>query len=503
MGVIFMKIFQTAMIQFLQKKNQKLSSCFEKKYSMKRIYITAILIGVLMPYACLAQVTGSNAGRGNNNERGQKTARQSSSIPQHPITPLVDHHAHIWSANARAVTLVPTLPVIELPEELARLLRDKERYNGKETNASALADLYTKDALVLNPGSPAWLHGERAMNYVTNSIVIDRLMPTAFQADGSTGFIAGYEASTRGTSLEYVSNFLYAVKKDSDGKWRISAESFTFDGPPAAKEFSARQLIQELDVAGTERGVVLSVAYWFGSRMAPNVADEYSKVQAENDWAADQVSRYPQRLIGFCSFNPLKDYALKELDRCAKSGVFKGLKIHFGMSQVDLKNPDHVRRVQQVFAGANRHRLPIVVHARTNFTTYGREHAEIFVNQILPAAPDVTVQIAHLWGGEAYSEPALTVFADAVSRNHPATKNLYFDVTQMELVLRNQDETVRKKVVSLIRQIGLRRILYGADRPRNSNAASREAWVIFQATFPLTMGELRAIAGNVAPYLRR
>lgn len=415
-------------------------------------------------------------------------------------TPLVDHHTHISSVNASALNVEPLLPAVELPAELDRLLRDKERWGGREKDPLALADLYTKDALVLNPEAPSWLRGERAVNYVIRSTVINRLLPTAYEVNGLAGHIAGYEVIGQGSATEYASNFFYGLRKGPDGKWRIATEIFTLTGPAVPKAITAEQLIRDLDAAGIKRAVVLSNAYWFGSRISPGLQDEYAKVRAENDWAADQVARYPERLVGFCSVNPLKDYALQEIDRCASNRIFKGLKLHFGMSQVDLKNPEHVQKVRQVFAAANKHRLPIIVHVRAD-RTYGREHAEVLLNRILPTAPDITVQIAHLWGGEAFSESALTVYADAVSAKQPATKNLYFDLTELELVLRGQEESL-KKVAALMRRIGLRRVLWGSDGPRFGDAPSSEAWKAFRAALPLTQSEFKTIAGNVAPYLR-
>ena len=80
---------------------------------------------------------------------------------------------------------------------------------------------------------------------------------------------------------------------------------------------SAAELVQYLDEAGIKRAVVLSTAYSFSNptRKVPNDAE---LVRADNDWTAEQVARYPDRLIGFCGINPLKDYALGELARCAK-----------------------------------------------------------------------------------------------------------------------------------------------------------------------------------------
>ena len=54
--------------------------------------------------------------------------------------------------------------------------------------------------------------------------------------------------------------------------------------------------------------MVLSTAYSF-SNPARKVQNDYDFVRADNDWTAEQVARYPERLIGFCGLNPLKDYA--------------------------------------------------------------------------------------------------------------------------------------------------------------------------------------------------
>jgi predicted TIM-barrel fold metal-dependent hydrolase len=218
--------------------------------------------------------------------------------------------------------------------------------------------------------------------------------------------------------------------------------------------------------------LVLSDAYWFDSPKNQPVADAYAKMRAENEWTAREIARFPDRLVAFCSFNPLAEYALAEVDRCASDSRFRGLKLHFGMSVVDLKNPEHVEKVRRVFEAANRRRLPIIVHVRAD-QTYGREHAEILLSQLLPAAPVIPVPIAHLWGGEAFSDSALAVYADAVSAGRPATKNLYFDVAESVLVAGASEETLRT-IAQRIRQIGPRRILYGTDGPVPEALSPRE-----------------------------
>src|SRR5206468_8526413 len=135
---------------------------------------------------------------------------------------------------------------------------------------------------------------------------------------------------------------------------------------------TAEQLIAELDAAGIKHGVVLSVAYWFGNP-AIKVENEYAKVRDENDWVGLQTAKYPDRLVAFCSFNPLRDYALEELDRCSKNPNIKGLKLHFGNSRVDVLDSQHVEKIREVFRMANERRLPIVVHLWAG-PEYGPNH---------------------------------------------------------------------------------------------------------------------------------
>ena len=39
-------------------------------------------------------------------------------------------------------------------------------------------------------------------------------------------------------------------------------------------------------------------------------------VRAENDFVAEEVAKFPDRLMGFCGVNPLYPGATEELDRC-------------------------------------------------------------------------------------------------------------------------------------------------------------------------------------------
>jgi len=266
----------------------------------------------------------------------------------------------------------------------------------------------------------------------------------------------------------------------------------------------ADDLIPLLDSAGIRRAVVLSVAYMYGSPRR-TVENEYAKVRAENDWTAAQAARYPDRLIAFCGFNPLKDYALEELARCAADRRFgRGIKLHFGNSDVQLDEPAHVERLRQVFRAANEHGMAIVVHMRASISRkrpYGATQARIFLEQLLPLAADVPVQIAHLAGtGPGYDDPpadsAMAVLADAVRGNRYA-RRLWFDVAGV--VDAGISPMHAALVARRIRQVGVERVLYGSDGAVGENLRPRQSWAAFRG-LSLTDDEIARIADNVAPY---
>ena len=270
---------------------------------------------------------------------------------------------------------------------------------------------------------------------------------------------------------------------------------------------TARDVAALLDSAGIRRAALLSVAYMYGSP-SRTVEDEYAKVRAENDWTGAQAAQYPERFRALCSFNPLKDYALDELARCAKDPNLRhGIKLHIGNSDVQLDDSVHLEQMRRVFRAANEHRMAIVVHLRASISRrrpYGAAQARVFLEQLLPLAPDVTVQVAHLAGtGPGYDDPpsdsAMAALAEAVERRDPRTRQLWFDVATSA----NADIAPANAalIAKRIRQVGVARILYGSDAALGGNLRPRESWAAFRRV-PLTAQEFGRIASNVAPYLR-
>ncbi|HEX9982926.1 MAG TPA: amidohydrolase family protein [Thermoanaerobaculia bacterium] len=262
-------------------------------------------------------------------------------------------------------------------------------------------------------------------------------------------------------------------------------------------------LVKELDAARMERAVVLSVGYSFADERK-GLTDPDRLTREENDWTSAEVTKNAPRLIGFCSANPLRPVALEELERCLGLPNMVGIKLHFGNAGVTLRDAVHLARMQQVFALAQRLRAPVLVHMRARGgTNYGAEDAQLFLDQIVPKAPDIEIVVAHLGAsGPGYSpqhDEVMAVFANAAERKDRRVNNLYFDVSS------NVTEEITAAdaalVVQRMRQVGLGRVLYGSDLSVPGGTIAR-GWEIFRTKLPLTSAELQQIVNNRTRFAR-
>jgi predicted TIM-barrel fold metal-dependent hydrolase len=262
-------------------------------------------------------------------------------------------------------------------------------------------------------------------------------------------------------------------------------------------------LVRELDAAGIERAVVLSVGYSFADERKA-LTDPDRLTREENDWTSAEVVRNAPRLIGFCSANPLRPVALEELERCLGLPGMTGIKVHLGNAGITLRDPAHLARMQELFMLAQRRRAPVLIHMRARGgTNYGAEDAHLLLDKIVPVAPDIEIVVAHLGSsGPGYSpqhDEVMAVFGAAVERKDPRMAHLYFDVSS------NVTEEITPADAALvaqrIREVGPKRILYGSDLSPPGGSIGR-GWEIFRTKIPLTAAELQQIANNRTRFAR-
>ena len=277
---------------------------------------------------------------------------------------------------------------------------------------------------------------------------------------------------------------------------------------------SAHELILALDKAHVQRAAALSSAYFLGA-LSIHVANEAAEVDRENAWTAAQAALYPHRLFAFCSVNPLKPYAAAAIRHCAALGIH-GLKLHLANSRFDFDNPGNIRALAAVFHQANQQHMAILIHLRSG-ARWSAQPIGIFFRQVLPQAPDVTIQIAHLtgWGGyDRATDASASALADLCAANPAPCRNLYFDIAMVILppsfltaapgsdqrFLADQQRDfpdAPQRLAANLRRFGLHRILFATDWPDATPDKYRDA---LRAQLALSPAEINQIFENAAPY---
>ena len=114
----------------------------------------------------------------------------------------------------------PAMPSIELPPQLARVLRDYETaWQAKD--AAGLAALFAEDGFVLSNGKPA-VRGRAAIReaYKSGGGPL-ALRAFAYSTDGNTGYIIGGYGGAKDKPDD--GKFILALRRVG-GKWLIAAD---------------------------------------------------------------------------------------------------------------------------------------------------------------------------------------------------------------------------------------------------------------------------------------
>lgn len=115
----------------------------------------------------------------------------------------------------------PPLPSVTLPPELDRVLRDYER-QWSARSAQGLADLFTEDGFVLQPGKPP-VRGRAAIRraYEGSGGPL-ALRALAYATSDTVGYIVGAFGGAVGAAD--AGKFILLVRRAPGGPWRIAAD---------------------------------------------------------------------------------------------------------------------------------------------------------------------------------------------------------------------------------------------------------------------------------------
>lgn len=280
-------------------------------------------------------------------------------------------------------------------------------------------------------------------------------------------------------------------------------ERFGKCDPAFTAPLKVEDLLTALDEAGIGRAVVMSSGYLPESSMLdPLRPDADELMRAANDWTAGLARRYPRRMSAFVAVDPTRATALPEIARWRGDPSVTGIKLHLTASGTDLRKEADLAALAAVFEAAADADLAIAIHLRPRTMTYGAADIRRFLAEVLPAAGDTPVQIAHAggWGGiDEATLSALAAFADAKEAQPEQFSNVRWDLAGVWDTMTAPSDL--RDLAALVRRIGPEYFVVGSDWPFNSDLADYYSEIF--PLLPLTPEESEAIRGNVPPYLSR
>jgi predicted TIM-barrel fold metal-dependent hydrolase len=210
---------------------------------------------------------------------------------------------------------------------------------------------------------------------------------------------------------------------------------------PEAKMATADELIDSMDKDGVDISVIVNYGW-----------TTHEFCVETNDYILESIARYPDRLIGFCSVQPIAyEAAIDEIERCAKGGV-KGVgEMRPDIQLLDLLDEDVMKPFTEVIA---KHKLILLTHASEPVGHDYPGKGSITPDMLYPfitSYPDLTIVCAH-WGG------GLPFYA-LMPEVQKAMANVFFDTAASPFLYSPQ---IYHQVIGLV---GADKILFGSDYP--------------------------------------
>ncbi len=210
---------------------------------------------------------------------------------------------------------------------------------------------------------------------------------------------------------------------------------------PKAKLVTAEELVASMDEAGIDKSVILNLG-WVDHQLCVET----------NEYILESISRYPDRLIGFCSIQPKAgEAAVVELERCIANGIRGIGEMRSDVQGFDLADAEVMRSIVEV---AVKHNLVFLTHASEPVGHQYSGKGDITPQILYPFIvnfPDLKLVCAH-WGGGL---PFYALMPEVAA----ALTNVFVDTAATPFLYRPQ---IFKEVGDII---GADKILFGSDYP--------------------------------------
>ena len=235
--------------------------------------------------------------------------------------------------------------------------------------------------------------------------------------------------------------FPASFQRRRDDLVRRDATFATLFSKSKAVLVTVETLLESMDRDGVARSIVMGIG-WSDLRLA----------EESNDYIAESVQRYPDRLTGFCSVNPSwGNAAVVEMERCAAAGL-KGVgEIHPDTQGLDITDG---QLMAPLMTAAERLGMPVLVHGSepVGHLYPGKGHTTPDkLCRFIQNFPENVIICAH-WGG------GLPFYA-LMPEVGQALQNVYYDTAASPFLYKPDIFGVAARLV------GPDKILFATDYP--------------------------------------
>jgi len=208
-----------------------------------------------------------------------------------------------------------------------------------------------------------------------------------------------------------------------------------------AKLSKVEDLIQSMDRVGIEKSVILNIG-WVNHDLC----------KKSNDYIIEAIIKYPGRLIGFCSIQPIeRDKAIKELERCFKAGIRGVGELRPDIQGYDLEDIDLLSPIIDI---VKEHNAFLSIHASEPVGHLYNGKGDItpgILYRFIQRYAGLNIILAHFGGG--------LFFYELMPEVSTILKNTYYDTSAAPFLYNPGIYNVLNKVC------GSEKLLFGSDWP--------------------------------------
>ena len=211
--------------------------------------------------------------------------------------------------------------------------------------------------------------------------------------------------------------------------------------PQKSRLAGRKELLRNMDEEGIHRSVIFGFPW--------KKADHFRR---HNDYIIESVQDHPDRLTGFCCFDPLSPHASREAERCLKSGLS-------GVGELAIYDSGFSSRAIMAFKDimeiCSHFDVPILLHTNEPVGHQYPGKTPIILSQLYSLVkeyPSNRIVLAH-WGGGIF------FYALMKKEVQDVLKNTWFDTAASPYLYSPDIYRVAGEI------IGFDKIIFGSDYP--------------------------------------